>query len=229
MQILEINDWSELSRIEEEAYQLALIKLSHRKVSDYRTFAKHILNQGFEELSVYISPQTERQEIEAYLKDKLGRFEGQFNEHPEGMYDFNDFYTDISEIATAFLKVLSADRIHLQLEAVRENTCTRFHVDYNEYRLLFTYLGKTTEYLLDEDVDRKYLGTGSHRIQKKNTRIQRIDSSQIAILKGVKKSPHHALVHKAPVYNHQPRLLLRIDSNPMMHLHHSSQSEQGHQ
>jgi hypothetical protein len=229
MQILEINDWTELSRIEEDAYQLALIKLPHRKVSDYRLFAKHILNQGFEELSVHISPQTERQEIEAYLRDKLGRFEGDFNGYPEGMLDVNDFYTDISEIATSFLKALGVDRIRLQLEAVRENTCTRFHVDYNEYRLLFTYLGKTTEYLFDEDVERKYLGTGSHRIQKKNTRIQRVAPDQIAILKGVKKSPNHALVHKAPIYDHQPRLLLRIDSNPMVHLHHSSISSEVHQ
>ncbi len=221
MQILKITDWLELNQIEAESYNLALLDLPSRPNLYDHTLIKQILSNGFEALSVYISPQTETKEIISYLKSKLDpwihlKTENSIDQTEEIA---NLFYEEIAKIAISFLRSISANKIHLQLEAVRENTCTRFHVDYNEYRLLYTYVGKTTEYLLNEGVDRRHLGT-EKRIQKKNTQIQVVSPSQIAILKGVKKSPSMALVHKAPIYDNHPRLLLRIDSNPMTHTHH---------
>jgi hypothetical protein len=223
MQILKITDWSELNQIEEECYNLALLDLASRSNLYDHDLIKQILSNGFEALSVYISPQTEQKEIISYLKSKLEPWvHSKAESSIDQVQEIADLlYEEIAKIAISFLRSISAQKIHLQLESVRENTCTRFHVDYNEYRLLYTYSGKTTEYLLNESVDRRYLGTRNEkRIQKKDTQIQVVHPNQIAILKGIKKSATRAIVHKSPIYDNHPRLLLRIDSNPMLHIHH---------
>ncbi len=210
MHILKLDSWLGVEKIEEEKYNLCLLTLKERSIYNHR-FAKTLLSNHFEALRVHISPQTSKEEIESYLREKLTKF---IMDDSSLLIEADVFYEDISMIATTFLKTLNANSVVIQLESVRENTCKIFHVDHNEYRLLFTYIGKSTEYLLDIDVNRKYLGSNrTHLIKKKNSSIQQVNQDSIAILKGLKKT-HNALVHRSPKYDQEPRLLLRIDSNP---------------
>lgn len=215
MHILNLEDWSDVHQIEQDSYNLALLKLNHRKMYDHR-FAQFLLSHQFKDLRIFITKETTAEDLKKELRSKclISKVISQVNPSNEDLLDAESFYEDIAQISMSFLNAINASSALIQLESVWENTCRIFHVDHNEYRLLFTYIGKTTEYLLNKDVNRHHLGSKkSHLVKKKNASIQKVNTGDIAILKGLKKSSL-ALVHKSPKYENSPRLLLRIDSNP---------------
>jgi hypothetical protein len=73
----------------------------------------------------------------------------------------------------------------LGLETLQDDGCRRFHVDRVRLRLLCTYLGPGTEWLIDDQVDRDALA--AHRPNEEILRQgvpQGLEPFQVAILKG---------------------------------------------
>jgi hypothetical protein len=53
---------------------------------------------------------------------------------------------DVTDQARRFAGLMRQGRLHLRLDVVRGNACSRFHVDYVPARMLCTYRGPGTEY-----------------------------------------------------------------------------------
>jgi hypothetical protein len=123
---------------------------------------------------------------------------------------------DIVMCCETFTQIAKANTIRLSLKVVNHDACRKFHIDGYTYRLLCTYYGPGTEWVYNDNVNRKYLGEGENEdIIKDGMAIQRIDTYDIAILKG--ELPHQrngkGIVHRSPPIQHttDKRLVLRID------------------
>ena len=123
---------------------------------------------------------------------------------------------DISTCCELFVKITGAQTIRLSLKVINNDACRKFHIDGYTYRLLCSYYGPGTEWVYNENVNRKYLGLGeNNQIIKDWSAIQRINTFDIAILKG--ELPHQrngkGIVHRSPPiqHTHDKRLVLRID------------------
>lgn len=84
------------------------------------------------------------------------------------------------------------------------------------FRLFTTYIGPGTEWLPEEAVNRKALGTTNEKIVMDKSKIQRIQTGHLAILKG--ELPNHnesvkGIVHRSPEIKNSggKRIILRID------------------
>lgn len=55
---------------------------------------------------------------------------------------------DVTALAQIFAAIAGAQRLHLRLQAIRTNACSRFHVDNLRLRMLCTYRGAGTEFAL---------------------------------------------------------------------------------
>ncbi|MFN3840613.1 MAG: DUF1826 domain-containing protein [Cyclobacteriaceae bacterium] len=123
---------------------------------------------------------------------------------------------DISMCCELFVTITGAQTVRLSLKVITTDACRKFHIDGYTYRLLCSYYGPGTEWVYNENVNRKYLGLGeNNQIIKDWSAIQRINTFDIAILKG--ELPHQrngkGIVHRSPPIQHtnDKRLVLRID------------------
>ena len=123
---------------------------------------------------------------------------------------------DILKITQAFFSVVQTDRAKLILKIVADDACRKFHTDAYDLRLLCTYVGKGTEWIEDQYVNRKKLASGTNEeIIKDSSRIQRMQPFEVAVLKGeISSRPKcKGIVHRSPPiqYTGEKRLILRID------------------
>ncbi|MGH1438709.1 MAG: DUF1826 domain-containing protein [Cellvibrionaceae bacterium] len=133
----------------------------------------------------------------------------------------NEFKQDVALLVDMFSCLFDAEEIGLRLAPLTKAMCPRFHVDNIPCRLITTYGGLGTEWLLEENVNRDYLGRGakglpdseSGIIQGDKT-IQQVSSQQVALLKGSGwiGNEKYGLVHRSPALSPgQSRLLLTLD------------------
>lgn len=123
---------------------------------------------------------------------------------------------DIVRCCEIFSGITNPRTLRLSLKVITTDACRKFHIDGYAYRLLCSYHGPGTEWVYNENVNRKYLGLGeNNQIIKDWSTIQRINTFDIAILKG--ELPHQrngkGIVHRSPPIQHsnEKRLVLRID------------------
>merc|ERR1712226_1487581 len=111
--------------------------------------------------------------------------------------------------------------IHVELELMGENVCSRWHDDYNIWRTMVAYTCSGTEYTEHTNVDFWELencGNNDCVIRDQNKTMQ-CDVGDIFLMKGsgFPEKPEVGLVHKSPEPQFRadgsviPRLCLKID------------------
>jgi hypothetical protein len=114
------------------------------------------------------------------------------------------------------MDIIKEDVVHLYLKVVSNDACSKFHTDLYDLRLLCTYMGKGTEWVEEQYVNRKMLMKGeNHQIIKDKTKVQTMEPFEVGILKGEAsaKNKNRGIVHRSPPISQsgEKRLLLRLD------------------
>lgn len=128
---------------------------------------------------------------------------------------------DIAELVSMFCCLFDLERAGLRLTVLNKAMCPKFHVDHVPCRLITTYQGVATEWLLHDRVDRAKLGKGSggkpdHEsgLYQSSSDIQQLNAGSVALLKGERWDGNEGagLVHRSPaVAEDKARLLLTLD------------------
>jgi hypothetical protein len=121
---------------------------------------------------------------------------------------------DIASLATEFSHRTGASRLAVRLERITGPGCKYFHVDYVPLRLIVTYQGPGTEYVLDCDADRAALGSGNNRrIVPDPSRVRQVPQFAAAYFEGEGRGRGRGVVHRSPRASRaKPRLILVIDT-----------------
>ncbi|CUQ67313.1 DUF1826 domain-containing protein [Candidatus Nitrospira inopinata] len=118
----------------------------------------------------------------------------------------------------AFASIAPAGNLYLSLRKTREQSCPLFHVDRYPLRLLCTLRGPGTEWLDDEQVNRKGLGQGDNRkVAPPHATVYAAQPFQILVLKGDGGcGTSRGVVHRSPIVpaSSDGRWYLRIDPLP---------------
>ncbi len=136
--------------------------------------------------------------------------------------DYKDeFQQDVALLVDMFACLFDAKEVGIRLAPLTKAMCPKFHVDNVPCRLVTTYGGLGTEWLLEENIDRSRLGRGANGlpddksgILQGNKMIQQLSSQQVALLKGSgwEGNENYGLVHRSPYLSQgQTRLLLTLD------------------
>ncbi|HEU4408123.1 MAG TPA: DUF1826 domain-containing protein [Polyangiaceae bacterium] len=98
---------------------------------------------------------------------------------------------DVRDLIARFAAVSGAARPHAHLEAVDDDGCRKFHVDYVGLRLLTTYVGPGTEWLSEDAVDRAALAPSDAPPDETNAAVvrdpalvRRARAGDVLLLKG---------------------------------------------
>lgn len=131
-------------------------------------------------------------------------------QHRYRHYFLADVYT-VSEMYTCLFGLQR--RIRFRLRVLNKTMCPRFHTDNVPCRLITTYTGKGTEWLDRMASNRELLKTFNEKPVSADS-IQRLDSGDIALLKGDKweGSEGSGVIHRSPdLEANEVRLLLSLD------------------
>jgi hypothetical protein len=126
------------------------------------------------------------------------------------------FAEDITKLTCLFMDIIKEDVIQLYLKVVSNDACSKFHTDLYDLRLLCTYEGKGTEWVEEQNVNRKMLMKGEkHQIIKDQSKVNAMEPFEVGILKGEAsaKNKGRGIVHRSPpiLQTGEKRLLLRLD------------------
>ncbi|MEQ9166941.1 MAG: DUF1826 domain-containing protein [Fulvivirga sp.] len=126
------------------------------------------------------------------------------------------FWKDVQQVAKDFLHFSEDSTGVFHLKVVANDACKKFHIDGYRLRLFSTYIGPGTEWLPEAAVNRNALGTTNEQIVTDYTKIQRLGTGHVSILKG--ELPFEAqsvkgIVHRSPEITSlgEKRIILRVD------------------
>lgn len=123
---------------------------------------------------------------------------------------------EIGLLLSLMLSLSSERSVQLVFSHIDTDHCRLFHADHNHLRLVCTFFGKGTEFLLNEDVNRAGLGTGTNDGHIPDRPIQRLNAYDVAIMKGnlFPGNSGLGLVHRSPpiLPDDTGRLFLAIDA-----------------
>lgn len=136
---------------------------------------------------------------------------------------YPNFTEDIKNLLDHFKNVTAENEFRLLVATVKSNMCRRFHTDVNDLRMLCTYIGPGTEWLSEENINRKALDAGNDNrsVVVHQNDIRQVKSGDVTILKGaLYPNNDRAVVHRSPTIETAgiKRLLLRIDTNTTKNL-----------
>lgn len=128
---------------------------------------------------------------------------------------------DLASWVDVLAELTGSDRIGVRFARVNTAMCPRLHVDRVTLRAVGTYVGAATEYVSNEDVDRRWLGHAArgapdHRsgLLRPGGVIQAAQPGDIVLLKG-EAWPNNVgagAVHRSPaVSDAKPRLVMTLD------------------
>lgn len=127
----------------------------------------------------------------------------------------------ISGHVNMFCGLFEINSVEVNLTAINDVMCPRFHTDHVPCRLITSYCGPATEWLSHDAVDRSKLGAGNNGLPdhlsglySDKDDIRQLASGDIALLKGTRwpGNKHLAHVHRSPsVGPGERRLLLTLD------------------
>lgn len=133
----------------------------------------------------------------------------------------NEFQQDITLLVDMFADLFGVKEVGLRLTPLKKAMCPKFHVDNIPCRLVTTYGGLGTEWLLEKNVNRSRLGKAANGLPDDKSgvlqgdkTIQQLNSQHVALLKGSGwlGNEDHGLVHRSPeLSDTQTRLLLTLD------------------
>ena len=116
---------------------------------------------------------------------------------------------DIINLVRLFIKVANSDFVDIRLEWIYSDACWKFHRDFVDFRLLTTYVGKTTEW-----VDKPFGEQALEKQRAYNGPINRLNRHDVAIFTGCRQNQKDGIVHRSPQLRdrNQPRLFLCLNS-----------------
>lgn len=97
---------------------------------------------------------------------------------------------DAADLARRFCAALDLAALELRLEAVRTDSCRKFHADYVTARLITTYVGEGTDWLEATDAARVAAGAEPQR-------VNRLPAFHVGLFKG-KLATDHPAIHRSP-------------------------------
>ena len=115
---------------------------------------------------------------------------------------------DIIQLAKGFATIAKCDQVDIRLEVIQHDACQKFHLDNVALRLVTTYIGKSTQYVMPE------FNEQALREQKAYTGpVKSIPDQSVAIFKGA-RTPGDGIVHRSPPIagTGQTRLFLCINT-----------------
>lgn len=132
-----------------------------------------------------------------------------------------ELFIEIRRNLKLFKQITEATSFKLFFATVNTDMCKKFHTDINDLRLLCTYTGPGTLFLLEESNAEKQLSLNGDnpKIPKVQNKMAQVPTGDIAIIKGAiyPKAGTTACTHRSPSVEEtkQTRLVLRIDTNNM--------------
>lgn len=107
---------------------------------------------------------------------------------------FQTWISDMAKVCQAFCEIQKTDSTGFCLGSDRG--CRRYHIDNVDMRLLVTYFGKGTEWLLDEGADREAYEAGkpNEKIMTQESAKQFLSSWDVAVFRGVP----NGFLHRTP-------------------------------
>jgi hypothetical protein len=128
------------------------------------------------------------------------------------------FWKDVYQISYDFLEFSKVNSGTIHLRVVNNDACNKFHTDGYKLRLFSTYIGPGSEWLPEEIVNRRGLGKSNDQIVKDSSRVKRMGTGHVSILKGEipgQFNERRGIVHRSPPMSHsgEKRMILRIDIN----------------
>ena len=118
-------------------------------------------------------------------------------------------------------ELTGCELVGVRLARLEAAMCPRFHVDKVTVRVVSAFAGHGTEYLAEEDVDRRWLGHAARGVSdeasglmRPGARIRRAEASDVVLLKGEAwpKNAGRGAVHRSPAASSaSPRLVLTLD------------------
>jgi hypothetical protein len=133
----------------------------------------------------------------------------------------NTLFCELKPCIDAVIALGFGRKFQVTLARPADQMCPLFHVDQVSLRLIVTLHGPGTEWLANEDVNRKRLAKGSnHRVIQDQALIQQLKTFQVGLLKGEEYPGNHGrgLVHRSPPLApaDKPRWFFRLDSFRML-------------
>jgi hypothetical protein len=111
--------------------------------------------------------------------------------------------------------------VGVRLVRLEAAMCPRFHVDKVTVRVVSAFAGNGTEYLAEEDVDRRWLGHAARGVSdeasgliRPGARVRRAEAGDVVLLKGEAwpKNAGRGAVHRSPSASAlSPRLVMTLD------------------
>lgn len=118
-------------------------------------------------------------------------------------------------------ELTGCELVGVRLARLEAPMCPRFHVDKVTVRVVSTFVGDGTEYLAEEDVDRRWLGHAAGGVSdeasglmRPGARIRRAEVSDVVLLKGEAwpRNLGRGAVHRSPAASSaSPRLVMTLD------------------
>lgn len=118
-------------------------------------------------------------------------------------------------------ELTGCELVGVRLARLEAAMCPRFHVDKVTVRVVSTFAGNGTEYLAEEDVDRRWLGHAARGVSdeasglmRPGARIRRAEVHDVVLLKGEAwpKNAGRGAVHRSPAASAvSPRLVMTLD------------------
>jgi hypothetical protein len=146
--------------------------------------------------------------------DGPGGLMAQMTELPRLAEDVH-FWTEV------LAELTGCELVGVRLARLEAAMCPRFHVDKVTVRVVSTFAGHGTEYLAEEDVDRRWLGHAARGVSdeasglmRPGARIRRAEASDVVLLKGEAwpKNAGRGAVHRSPTASAaSPRLVMTLD------------------
>lgn len=119
---------------------------------------------------------------------------------------------DITQLAQLFAEVACCDEVDIRLDVIQHDACRKFHLDNVAMRMVTTYLGESTQYVLpefgDEALSAQQAFTGP---------LEQMTGEAVAIFKGSRAADRAGIVHRSPPIKgkNQTRLFICINARSL--------------
>ncbi len=185
-------------------YNLLLLK---RPVNaDILHYIQFLYASPFRKIEFHLDKDLLNEQIFSDLKDLLP-FADLISEKP--------LLNDLFFLAENFMELAKVSKLRLHLRVITDDACRKFHVDGYENRCICTYDGLGTEWLMDDNVRRKALGTENEQIVKNQDGVQKMNPFEVGFLKGenFKNPSGKGVIHRSPEIESKglKRFVVRLD------------------
>ncbi len=125
---------------------------------------------------------------------------------------------DIKQLLSLFKHISEAKEFRLFFATVNNSMCRKFHTDINDIRMLCTYVGPGTQWLVDDYEDQEE----SDNSLVDDESIRQANEGSVVLLKGAlyPKEGTKPVLHRSPPIEDgvEKRILLRVDTDKFANL-----------